>query len=376
MPFHITRSDPTRFTTTIPTKISYHQDNRVWRIAKDVLSVLFLPVGLYRAWHRVVGLAVVPASMRELLAKVGLGKATDLDTLDSSVKVLLEKNWGLERLTIEADGQQIDVTLLKPPNAKPDRWTLYSTGNAEQYEDILSSAEYCENLFGPGGLNTNVVFFNYPGVGKSGGFPSRSGSVQAYQTLLRWLEEKVKAKELIGFGHSIGGGIQGEAIAGRPKKEGVRYCFIKDRTFSHLSGVAEDLTKKTMPKLGIILGPIVKKIVELSSWNIQTAKASLRTRYPEIVIQQNQYIAVPKEVAWKTAFTVTDDEIINSDKSLALELSQQKDLENTTLLAKKILMVPESHNVPLRSDTRSIHTLCEAVEKSLTESQATKQEVK
>lgn len=370
MSFRITPSDPTRFTTTVPTKISYHQDNRVWRIAKDVLSVLFLPVGLYRAWHRVVGLAVVPASMRELLAKVGLGKATDLDTLDSSVKVLLEKNWGLERLTIEADGQQIDVTLLKPPNAKPDRWTLYSTGNMQYYEDVLSASDYCNDLFGPDGLNTSVLLFNYPGVGKSGGFPSRSGSVRAYQTLLRWLEEEVNAKELIGFGHSIGGGIQGEAIAGRPKKEGVRYCFIKDRTFSHLSGVAEDLTKKTMPRLGIILGPIVKKIVELSSWNIQTAKASLRTRYPEIVIQQNSYTQKPGEVAWEKASEVTDDEIINSSRSLALELSQQKYLANTKLLAKKLLMVQEPHNFPLGSAPHSIHTLCETVKESLAKPQA------
>lgn len=365
MPFPITPSDPTRFTTTVPTKISYHQDNRVWRIAKDMLSVLFLPVGLYRAWHRVVGLAVVPASMRELLAKVGLGKATDLDTLDSSVKVLLEKNWGLERLTIEADGQQIDVTLLKPPNAKPDRWTLYSTGNTEQYEDILSSAEYCENLLGPGGLNTNVVFFNYPGVGKSGGFPSRSGSVKAYQTLLRWLEEEKNAKELIGFGHSIGGGIQGEAIAGRPQKEGVRYCFIKDRTFSHLSGVAEDLTKKTMPRLGIILGPIVKKIVELSSWNIQTAKASLRTRYPEIIVQKgsNPRNLDPWGDAWRL---VEHDDMIDSGRSLALHLTTHK----MQIIAKTtMLLIPESHDAPLKG---SIKTLSDTVNSVLEEQQQKK----
>lgn len=369
MPFQITPSDPTLFTKTLPTKIFYHQENRVWRIAKDVLSVLFLPVGLYRAWHRVVGFAVVPASMRELLSKFGFYPATSPTILEKSLNKLRDLGWTLQRLTIEADGQQIDATLLIKPskdplNTKNDRWTLYSTGNMQQYEDVLSDADYCNNLFGAGNLDTNVLFFNYPGVGKSEGFPSRSGSVKAYQTLLRWLEKEGEAKELIGFGHSIGGGIQGEAIANHPKKTDVFYCFIKDRTFSHLSGVAEDITKIRMPKLGKVLGPIVKKIVELSSWNIQTAKASLRTTHPEIIIQT--WDQAPQEASWdEHTHKVVNDEIIDSGRSLALELANKKHLKETELIAKRLLLVQESHNLPLGSNPDSIHILCKTVNKNL-----------
>lgn len=371
MPFAIKENTPSDFTKLIPTTITYHQENRVWRIAKDVLSVLFLPVGLYRAWHRVVGLAAIPASMREVLVRIGFMSPPEPSALSNSLQTLGDKGWRLQRLTIEADGLQIDATLLIPPNAKKDRWTLYSTGNAEQYEDILSSSQYCEDLFGQEGLNTNVLLFNYPGVGKSGGLPSRSGSVHAYRTLLRWLENEVQAKELIGFGHSIGGGIQGEAIADHPKNPNVRYCFVKDRTFSHLSGVAADLTAKKMPILGKVLSPIAKKMIELSSWNINTVKAALRTSYPEVIIQKGP--SNSSNNPWQNAHTVEGDDIIDSSKSLALGLANEEYLRNASLKTQKIsllaqktlLFASESHNTPLGQS--AIQSLCIKVNKNLSE---------
>ena len=121
MPFMIEPSQCSHFAHAIPTKIAYHQENRVWRIAKDVLSVLFLPVGLYRAWHRVVGLAAIPASMREVLVRIGFMLPPEPSALSNSLQTLGDKGWRLQRLTIEADGLQIDATLLMPPNTKKDR---------------------------------------------------------------------------------------------------------------------------------------------------------------------------------------------------------------------------------------------------------------
>ena len=354
MPFKIQQNYQEKFTELSPKRVSFHREDRVWRIAKEILSVVFFPVGLYRAWHRLVGLAVVPASIREVLIKTGWMQNSQ-QKLNDSLKKLKNQGWTLQRICIESDGLQIDATLLLPPNAIQNRWTLYSTGNNEKYEDILSLDTYCQDLFGEKGLQTNVLLFNYPGVGKSGGLPSRSGCVQAYRTLVRWLEDEVQAKELIGFGHSIGGGIQGEAIAHHKEKEGIRYCFIKDRTFSHLSDVAKDLTDARTPKFKGILGSIVKKIVELSSWNINTLEASLQTRFPEVIVQTSQSPGtnpmvplVPDKNTELWRQLVTDD-IIRSEMSLAIDLdTQKKRIQN---VSKTVLLVPESHNKPIGKDS-------------------------
>ena len=137
MSFKIQGNEPTQFPEMSPQRIAFHQDHRVWRIAKEILSFVFLPVGLYRAWHRLVGLGVLPASMREVLIKAGWMQNRQ-DRLKNSLQTLQSDGWTLQRICIEADGLQIDATLLMHPNATKDRWTLYSTGNSEKYEDTLS----------------------------------------------------------------------------------------------------------------------------------------------------------------------------------------------------------------------------------------------
>ena len=64
---------------------------------------------------------------------------------------------------------------------------------------------------------------------------------KTYRAMLTFLEE-LGAEEIIGYGRSMGGGVQGEGLKEHTLKEGIRCLFIQERTFSKLSEAAADIT--------------------------------------------------------------------------------------------------------------------------------------
>ncbi len=96
-------------------------------------------------------------------------------------------------------------------------------------------------------LNSNVLLYNYPGVGNSGGWPSAWGMIEAQHAMKAFLadaEHGLNANEVVVWGHSIGAGVQGDALnvqdpPVREHPELVRYVFVKSRTFDSLSNAAK-----------------------------------------------------------------------------------------------------------------------------------------
>ena len=103
----------------------------------------------------------------------------------------------------------------------------------------------------------NAIVFNYPGVGASSGLPNRQAMAKTYRAMLNFLEDRtngIGATEIIGYGHSIGGGVQGDALKTHELKKDVKYVFVKSRTFSDLSTTASLLMAKPFGFLVKILG--------------------------------------------------------------------------------------------------------------------------
>jgi Chlamydia CHLPS protein (DUF818) len=247
----------------LPIVYQYNTESKVARIAKLIFFIIIFPVGLCQLLHSLVGALfclLVRYRRLKLLKNVKILKLNHYIGGNSQSG---ESPWLYKRFSIDVNGQKIDVMITgKESTLNNGRWLLASCGNGELYEDTLCSHEFKHIL---SSVNSNAIVFNYPGVG-SNGLPNKKAMVNAYRAMLAFLEDKNKglgAKEIIGYGHSIGGGIQGEALKEHKFNPNINYVFSKSRTFSNLSTVVADFSTKSVGFLAKLFG-----------WNIESTFSS------------------------------------------------------------------------------------------------------
>lgn len=268
--------------------------------------------------HRLAGLVIVPSSV---------------DTKEShqfreliDIKALDKLGYRIKRFSIEVDGRLVDAIMLgRPKNLKNGRWMLVSGGNGEQYEHIADTNVRNSLLSFLDALETNAILFNYPGVGASSGFVTKNDMIKAYEGLLRVLEQDVKAKELFGYGHSIGGGVQAEALNSHQFARGIQYLFIKSRTFAKLSSTAANLLFRPLDLL-----------IRLIRWEFNTVASSRNLHRPEIILQTSHKF----QDLTKNLGGIIGDGIIAKTVSLGEALLD----EAITWKNKCFIGIPERHN--------------------------------
>lgn len=320
---------------------TYSTENKVWRIAKTIFSLIIFPIGIYKFIHSIIGTIIVPASCPELMGYKP-------DHPDQSRKgISLESDWKVKRISIEIDGNVIDAAIMgRPSTLGNGRWVLSSNGNAEFYEDKLKNIEFKHIL---AKLNSNVLVFNYPGVGASLAMPNRNAMAKAYCAMLKFLEDKkegIGAKEIIGYGQSIGAGVQGDALLSHKLKEDVKYVFVKSRSFSDLSTTASYLTNR-------FLGFLVK----VFGWNISSVESSKKLKAPEIIMQTanvEYYSDISNEPQ-----KIIDDGVIPAEATLAKKLLNTK---KSFAKEKYFMGIREGHNDPLVDPDRLVEKINEMLE--------------
>lgn len=361
-------------------------------LLKIVLSIIIFPIGIYQIIHSLIGKLVVPASLKcmnpkseiDLLRTRLIGTSSlenELSRIESSIEngletlkdnkdnndflyknimsltrlkvtlirdFFLKKSFKHKRITIEVDGYKIDAMILENSYVvDKDKWVLKSLGNASYYEKELNGMNFY-NLLDK--TNSNGIVFNYPGVGESSGFVSRSAMVKAYKAVLSFLEYDKQnggmgAKEIIGYGYSIGGGVQGDALKTHILKNNIKYVFVKDRTFSKLAPVASSIFCK-------LLGFLVK----FFGWNINPIKSSKTLQHPEIIIQSTKdKTNVKKDGIIDNASLIVDDGVIPQKCSLGFKLLS-KNYNNK----KTFIGTTKSHNEDI-----DYSFLAEEIKKSL-----------
>ncbi len=256
---------------SLPVNYTWNTENKIIRIAKQIFSIIIFPIGIYQLLHALAGkVALLPASSPSLMGY------PENHANDSRSNISLDGEWKYKRITVEVDGYKIDATIVgKASTLNNGRWMLASNGNGEFYEDKLSYSHDFKQILSE--VNGNAIVFNYPGVGASSGLPNRQAMAKAYRAMLNLLEDQkngIGAKEIIGYGHSIGGGVQGDALKTHALKKDVKYVFVKSRTFSDLSTTASILTSKP-------LGFLVKML----GWNMDSVESSKKLQAPEIIMQ-------------------------------------------------------------------------------------------
>lgn len=314
--------------TPLQSSYIYNTESKIWRVVKQIFSYLFFPIAIGDLIHSLIGryADVLPASN-----PTRMGYDPD-HALKSRKAIDLTADWKYKRLTVEVDGYQIDAMLMgKPSTFKSGRWMVNAAGNGGFYEDFLAHSKELKHILTE--IKGNAIVFNYPGVGASSGMPNRSGMAKAHKAILNFLEDKQKglaAKEIVGMGISIGGGVQGEALNDYEFKPDVKYVFIKDRTFSDFCQAALSVTGSKIKSL----------LLRIFGWNISPIDSSKRLDCPEIILQtahNGKYHEIIK------TSDICDDGIINAEASLAKALMEDPEcpLENKYFIGLK-----ENHNEP------------------------------
>ncbi len=243
-----------------------------------------------------------------ILNRLGLRRERLLRIEPTEVPSL--QRWNLERMTIRVDNDFIDVALAKCTDFSTKRWIIYTGGNGESMAATLPTRRHlfsleeslkynakqlhefsrewgeiqtqeflaCDVMRLADKLDSNVLFFDYPSIGKSRGQLSAEHIKRAYLGVLQYLEDEKSgpgAKEIIGYGRSLGGAIQAHALDGYTFKQGTRYAMVKDRTFGNLNETIRSLFGTAIAHLASFIG----------YFDYEPSAQSQRLQVPEIVVQ-------------------------------------------------------------------------------------------
>ena len=310
----------------LPASYTWDTESKIIRIAKKIFSIIVFPIGLYKLLQNLAGKVIVPASTPSLLS------LSDDYAMQVRQNLPLAGDWKYKRVTVAVDGEQIDAAIIcKESTFNNGRWFLASGGNAEFYEQNLVWNTDIKSILSE--VHGNAIVFNYPGVGASSGVPNRQAMAKAYRAMLAFLEDNINgigAKEIIGYGHSIGGGVQGDALESHELKSNIKYIFIKSRTFSNLRTEASSM--------GSFLGSFLGSLVKFFGWNMDSTKSSKKLQVPEIILQTAN---VHKYQILNDISRLLDDGVIPAQASLAKALLG----DDTCMKENKVFIgIPELHN--------------------------------
>ncbi|CRX39392.1 CPn0927/CPn0928 family alpha/beta hydrolase fold protein [Estrella lausannensis] len=296
-------------------------ESRISRIAKVVLAIVFFPLGIWYLLHRVAGLFLVPASFDPEITKISIAAREALN---------LEGPWKYKRFTVAVDDCLVDACVIgREETLGNGRFVLKSFGNGETYR--LSDYAFEQFLQE---INGNAIVFNVPGVGGSVGGPSRDTMAKAYRAMLQFMEDQEEglgAREIIGYGYSIGGAVQATGLDEHTLRNDLKYLFIKDKTFATLGGIATDIA-------GGFIGFVVKAL----GWNISVVDSSIRLKAKEIIIQTTSGY---QERVLTSAAEIINDGIITASASLAKAILESKE----PMYEKVVIATPTDHGTPLLS---------------------------
>lgn len=301
--------------------------NHILDRIKNIFERFFPPVWVYKFLQFFAGyVALLPAAGITVSNKpFNYYKLT-------SEKINFEGKWKYLRFSFNVNGKPVDVKIMGTPSTLGNgRWLLHSNGNCGFSDGTLSYNNELRTILDM--THSNALLFDYPSVGSSKGYPNKEDMKTAYIAMLNLLERAqdegaIDAKEIIGYGHSIGGGVQGEALKKHELKN-KKYVFVKSRSFSDLSTAASHITIKP---LGLL--------VKLLGWNLDSVTSSEKLKVPEIILQSAKVDTHFQRL--KDSSLIIDDGVIPAKATLGKKLLDKHGVEKFP--NKVFLGMKEGHN--------------------------------
>ncbi|MCH9609026.1 MAG: hypothetical protein S4CHLAM45_02320 [Chlamydiales bacterium] len=258
---------PTCFTDSSRTGPSFISETEMkcWRIFKAFVSCTLLI--FYTFSHWLASLLLCPC-------------AHNGEKLQTFTSWDVKNGHFAEKITIMADGSPVDVLVIHSSNErKPKKWTIVAGGNGEGIESYRRYYDqHNPNYDLVTKLGGSILFFDYRGL------TSRTALVRATRAMMKYVEH-LGGEQVACVGASLGGGLIREAYAlHKPhKKEGVKYAFLFDRSFSTFADAVSAL-----------IHPIAGLVVRILGWNIGSG---LQVEQGSIVVQAEQDQIIKKR-AW------------------------------------------------------------------------------
>jgi Chlamydia CHLPS protein (DUF818) len=306
---------------------SYNTWSRIARIAYDIFSIIFFPLGIVRMLHRLAVRELLPSS---LSCTVEIARKNRNIFFEKLVK---DKTFLAKSFSVLVNGKKIQAMIFgKKENFKNGRWMLFANPNGHIYEQFLGERyEWTKRSLEV--FNSNCLFYNYPGTGdRRKEWTSRNGMVSAHLAMRRLLEDKEKgaaATEIIEFAVSMGGGVVQESLSNREIKRInnlktqenlIKRVFIFHQTFSNLCFVPAHLKR-----LSSFIRAISNPLIRIFGWNIGH-NSSLKLEYPSIIVQ-----TATKELP-TTREEILHDEVIGAKSALAYKILKKGIIDTNRII--------------------------------------------
>ena len=114
------------------------------------------------------------------------------------------------------------------------KWILQAMGRNCPIE---RAARKCRSIYSEAGFN--VLMINGPSIGRSQGAATPHSLGEAQEAGICFLETAVKAKQIALAGHSIGGGVIGQAALQHAFRKDVDYLVIRQSTFDRIGNAVK-----------------------------------------------------------------------------------------------------------------------------------------
>ena len=248
---------------------------------------------------------------------------------------LKRKKFQVEHVGLKINGVTYSALQITHPNNE-NRWVLQATGNGEPIEH--SAVQFAE-IYKEMGLN--VLLVNGPGVGRSGGHATPSTMGDAQFAGIAYLENELKAKQIVSAGRSLGGAAIGQAILKYPfnKKELQKYLVIRQMSFSSVSKVCAEFVGKICD-LQQAQDHWIKKIVSGLVWwtglemdCVAVSRKLADLGIHEIIVQAGHAdVQLPEKIS--------GDRVIPKEASLAYHVYFENMAHKTFLFSSEFHKVP------------------------------------
>ncbi len=244
-----------------------------YTIAIGSIALLALALIVRKIVQACLGYASYPAASRFSSSELNKIAKENIAELENA-------NYQVKEIILSKSGYSYKGYIISHKDTKDNgNWQIQALGNGMAAEPFMKDIAEENNK-----NNLSTLLINGFTTSGSGGHPTRFALGAGFEAGLQYLENEIKAQNIIMHGYSLGGGMMSEAILqhdfSKGVKNGIKYAMISKCTFSKLSDVA-----------AAVVGSIVKPIFFLAGQQLDAASAAkklIRLNIPHIIVQSSE----------------------------------------------------------------------------------------
>lgn len=260
-------------------------------------------------------------------------EGTNTGDLSDTDKVKLQQHTIIAHDDTRLDTLEITPVSIDHTDSKYKKYIIYFTDKKVLYEDTIEALKSDAIEF-----QSNVIGFNYRGVGKSTGCPTSSYDfvIDGIAEVEWLLERGISSENITLRGHSLGGGVA-VLVAHHFHQQNKPINVFNDRSFSTITnvivGTIRGGNKETLGKklLGWLAKPFIKFALSLTQWEIDADDAfkQIPDGYRDYIVVRSPKLSIGTQCISRE--DVIDDQLITTYASMHAALKGARGVEKAKL---------------------------------------------